>query len=388
MSEQLQGELYRFELKFKEPAMTSRGTYLTHTVWYPVLKWNGKLALGECAPLPDLSADFLSLGADEAERTRAYEALVQQSLAQLWQQLHQGNKADLSSLQPYSSVRFGLECLTHLYERRKRVEQEKDSAALLFPCAFTSGQEDLLINGLIWMGSFEEMARRIELKLQDGYKCIKLKIGAIDFEKELDLLRKLRERFSPQELELRVDANGAFASDEVEAKLEALSAFTLHSIEQPIKAGQMELMGKLCAKSPIAIGLDEELIGVNDLKAKAELLETIKPQYLILKPSLHGGLSGCREWMQLAKERGIGYWVTSALESNIGLNALAQWCAMQELTMPQGLGTGLLYTNNVASPLSIRQAKLHCDLAEVPDYDSYVLDFLAQNAQLVASFEQ
>ncbi len=421
INDQLQAELYRFELQFKEPAMTSRGTYVTHTVWYPVLKWlspqgERRIAVGECAPLPDLSADFLGMGATAAERQAGYEGCLQQGLDQLWQGLRQG-RIDLAVVQAYSSMRFGLECLTHLYERLVHADQGlaaeetafdaafgltsnsvsgsvsnstsglvSNSAALLWDTPFSRGQCELPINGLIWMGSFEEMSQRISAKLQAGYHCIKLKIGALDFARELELLARMRERFSADQLELRVDANGAFAPDEVRDKLAALSQLALHSIEQPIKAGQWELMAQLCAHSPLAIGLDEELIGVNAREDKLRLLKTIKPQYLILKPSLHGGLSGCAEWMQLAQEHGIGYWVTSALESNIGLNALAQWCSTQKITMPQGLGTGLLYTNNVEGPLAIRQAQLHCDLAALGDYDAYVAAFLAKKAQLVAQW--
>lgn len=385
----LRGELYRFELKFKEPAMTSRGTYLTHTVWYPVLHWEGKLALGECAPLPDLSADFLSQGATEDSRLRGYEALLCEHLQALCAALRQGQSPAVDSWRPYSALRFGFECLLQSYtQQQASVAASQDAgAAVLFPSAFTHGSLDLPINGLIWMGSFEVMAQRIVSKLAEGYRCIKLKIGAIDFAQELQLLEQLRSRFSPEQLELRVDANGAFSAATVGDKLKALSAFQLHSIEQPVKAGQWELMAKLCAESPIAIVLDEELIGVNEQQQKIDLLDTIKPQYLILKPSLHGGLSGCEEWINLAKERGIGYWVTSALESNIGLNAIAQWCALQNVTMPQGLGTGLLYTNNVLSPLSIQHAKLHCDLAAVGAYDDYVRKFLASEATLVGSWD-
>ena len=380
----MQAELYRFELQFKEPAMTSRGTYVTHTVWYPVFKWQEQLALGECAPLPDLSADFLVGGANEAERTQAYEALLTQCLEQLWRSVQAQSTPDFSSLRPFSSILFGLECLQHQYLQRQSSKQ--GNAALLWASPFSAGAQDLPINGLIWMGSFEQMARRIEAKLAEGYRCIKLKIGALDFAREMELLTQLRQRFSPEDLELRVDANGAFTPATVEEKLKELSTLALHSIEQPIKAGQWELMAQLCELSPIAIGLDEELIGVNERAEKERLLDTIKPRYLILKPSLHGGISGCSEWMSLAQARGIGYWVTSALESNIGLNAIAQWCAIQGVTMPQGLGTGLLYTNNVAGPLSIVQAKLHCDLTRVGDYDSYLRDFLERNCQLVARF--
>ena len=391
----LRGELYRFELQFKEPAMTSRGTYLTHTVWYPVLHWDDKLAVGECAPLPDLSADFLKMGNDEEERLRGYEALLCEHLQALCTALRQGQRPQVESWRPYAALRFAFECLLQSYTRQQQdttVPQPASAAvaaeagaAVLFPSAFTQGSLDLPINGLIWMGSFEVMAKRIALKLAEGYRCIKLKIGAIDFVHELKLLEQLRSRFSPEQLELRVDANGAFSAATVAEKLHELSAFQLHSIEQPVKAGQWELMAQLCAESPIAIGLDEELIGVNERQQKIDLLDTIKPQYLILKPSLHGGLSGCEEWIELAKALGCGYWVTSALESNIGLNAIAQWCARQHVTIPQGLGTGLLYTNNVLSPLSIQHAKLHCDLSTVGAgaYDDYVRKFLVSEAILV-----
>ena len=385
----MQAELYRFELQFKEPAMTSRGTYVTHKVWYPVLKWQDKLAVGECAPLPDLSADFLGGGATESERSIAYEAKLTQSLEWLEHSLQTEARPDFSRLCPYSSILFGFECLYHLYEQRNSAEHRNAAlrnAAQLWSSPFSAGLQDLPINGLIWMGSFEQMARRIEAKLAEGYRCIKLKIGALDFACELELLTQLRRRFSPEDLELRVDANGAFTLDTVEEKLTALSALALHSIEQPIKAGQWAEMAQLCTRSPIAIGLDEELIGVHECADKERLLDTIKPRYIILKPSLHGGILGCTEWMSLARARGIGYWVTSALESNVGLNAIAQWCGSLGVTMPQGLGTGLLYTNNVLSPLSIVQAKLHCDVATVGDYDKYLRTFFEQHCHLVARF--
>lgn len=193
-----------------------------------------------------------------------------------------------------------------------------------------------------------------------GFRCIKVKIGAIDFERELELLDRIRRRFTPQQIELRVDANGAFLPEDAPQKLEALSRFGLHSIEQPVRAGQWEVMARLCASAPFPIALDEELIGINERARKIALLDTIRPQYIILKPSLHGGLHGAAEWIKLAAERGIGSWVTSALESNVGLNAIAQWCATLHPQMPQGLGTGLLFTDNVDYPLHIEGDCLWC----------------------------
>ena len=204
------------------------------------------------------------------------------------------------------------------------------------------------------MGNFDEMYHRIEEKMQQGFRCIKLKIGAIDFNKELELLAYIRKHFTPEQIELRVDANGAFSPTDAYQKLKQLAEYQLHSIEQPIRAGQWKEMAELCKSTPLPIALDEELIGINDRQQKIELLETIQPQYIILKPSLHGGISGSEEWIELAEERGIGSWVTSALESNIGLNAIAQWTATLTPTLPQGLGTGLLFTDNIDYPLHIQ----------------------------------
>ena len=223
----------------------------------------------------------------------------------------------------------------------------------LWDSAFSRGEEGIPINGLVWMGTFEEMKQRIHEKITQGFRCIKLKIGAIDFNRELELLARIRDHFPAEQIELRVDANGAFSPADALEKLHRLSEFQLHSIEQPIRAGQWNEMARLCAATPFPIALDEELIGINRRDRKIELLETIRPQYIILKPSLHGGISGSEEWMELAAERGIGSWVTSALESNIGLNAIAQWCATLQPALPQGLGTGLLFTDNIDYPLHI-----------------------------------
>ena len=326
-------------LHFKQPAGTSRGVYHTRQVWYLLLTdtASGRYGVGECAPLPDLSCDARP----------DYE----QVLAGICRDFEAQGTIDYEALRPYPSILFGLEtALLHLQAGSVR----------FFPTPFAAGEEGIPINGLIWMGNFEEMSRRLEEKMRLGFRCIKLKIGAIDFDREVELLARVRQRFSPQEVELRVDANGAFAPADACRKLEILSRFHLHSIEQPIRAGQWKEMAALCADAPFPIALDEELIGVNDPARKAELLDTIRPQYIILKPSLHGGLHGAKEWTDLATARGIGSWVTSALETNVGLNAIAQWTATLHPRMPQGLGTGLLFTDNVDYPLHIEGDCLWC----------------------------
>ena len=326
-------------LHFKQPAGTSRGVYHTRQVWYLLLTDtdSGRYGVGECAPLPDLSCDALP----------DYEHV----LNRLCRTFETEGRIDYDALRPYPSVLFGLEtALLHLQAGGVR----------FFPTPFAAGEEGIPINGLIWMGNFDEMARRLEEKMKLGFRCIKLKIGAIDFDREVALLERVRQRFSPREVELRVDANGAFSPADARQKLEILSRFCLHSIEQPIHAGQWKEMAALCADTPFPIALDEELIGVNDPARKAELLDTIRPQYIILKPSLHGGLHGAKEWIDLATGRGIGSWVTSALETNVGLNAIAQWTATLHPRMPQGLGTGLLFTDNVDYPLHIEGDCLWC----------------------------
>ncbi len=228
---------------------------------------------------------------------------------------------------------------------------------MLFDTAFSRGEVGIPINGLVWMGNYDEMLQRLEQKLEQGFRCVKLKIGAIDFEQELELVRRIRQRFSFHEVELRLDANGAFPYEEALYKLELLSQYAVHSIEQPIRKGQWAYMAELCRESPLPIALDEELIGVNDREMKSHMLNVIKPAYIVLKPSLHGGMTGCREWIEAAKDHEVDSWITSALESNIGLNAIAQFCSAvygDSITMPQGLGTGQLFTDNIPMPLEIR----------------------------------
>lgn len=322
-------------LHFKQPAKTSRGAYTTRRVWYLHLTNDdcpGREGIGECAPLPDLSCDARP----------DYETILRRFCTEI----EQRGGLDPEALRDYPSMLFGLETAFRHYERHSYA---------LWDTPFSRSEAGIPINGLIWMADYERMLAQIETKLASGFRCVKLKIGAINFEDELRLLRYIRRHFSAKEIELRVDANGAFAPSDALEKLERLAELDLHSIEQPIRAGQWETMARLTATTPLPIALDEELIGVNDPAEKERLLDTIRPQYIILKPSLHGGMRGANEWIRMADERKTGWWITSALESNIGLNAIAQWCATFDNPRPQGLGTGALFTDNVAMPLSIRR---------------------------------
>ena len=333
-------------LHFKQPAGTSRGVYTTRKIWLVHLSEGDKTGVGECAPLPDLSCDALP---DET-----YEA----KLHQFCQALCETGEMDDDALRPYPSMRFGLE--TALLSLQSSLHSPL-STHLLFDTPFSRGEEGIPINGLVWMGRYDEMLQRMEEKLEKGFRCVKLKIGAIDFEQELDLVKRIRDRFSFHEVELRLDANGAFKYEEALYKLELLSQYAIHSIEQPIRQGQWAYMAELCRESPLPIALDEELIGVNDPEMKSHMLNIIKPRYIILKPSLHGGMMGCREWIEIAKQQGIGSWITSALESNIGLNAIAQFASDvygPHIRLPQGLGTGQLFTDNIPMPLEIVKDKL------------------------------
>lgn len=322
-------------LHFKQPAGTSRGVYTTRKMWLVRLSDGNRTGVGECAPLPDLSCDALP------------DELYVSKLNVFCRDLCETGEIDVEALRDYPSMLFGLE--TALLNLR--------NGGKLFDTAFSRGEEGIPINGLVWMGNYDEMLQRMEEKLEKGFRCVKLKIGAIDFEQELDLVKRIRERFSFHEVELRLDANGAFPYEEALYKLELLSQYAIHSIEQPIRQGQWSFMAELCRESPLPIALDEELIGVNDPEMKAHMLNIIKPRYIILKPSLHGGMAGCREWIDAARELGVGSWITSALESNIGLNAIAQYASDvygPQITMPQGLGTGQLFTDNIPMPLEIR----------------------------------
>ncbi len=325
----------KYILNFKRPSGTSRGVLKTKETWFIQLSNGTHAGIGECGILRGLSID---------DRPDYEEKLKWAS-----DNIHLGERELLQQLVEFPSIQFGLETAF----RSLKAHQKTNDAFQLFPSNFSEGKSGMKINGLIWMGEFDFMKEQIQQKIDQGFTCIKMKIGAIDFEKEIQLLKQIRSHFSVEEIELRVDANGAFHPDEALAKLEQLSEFDLHSIEQPIEVGQFEKMNELCRKTPLPIALDEELIGVFDAPNKKKLLDEINPQYIILKPSLIGGFQGSEEWIQLAEERNIDWWMTSALESNIGLNAIAQFTYTKQVTMPQGLGTGSLYTNNLESPLTI-----------------------------------
>ncbi|KIA99381.1 mandelate racemase [Flavobacterium sp. JRM] len=327
---------HKYILNFKRPSGTSRGVMNEKETWFIVIEENNKKGIGECGILRGLSAD------DRDD----YEEKLQWSC----DNIHLGEKVLWEALLEFPSIQFGIEMAFRSLHSK--------TPFLLFPSPFTTGEKSITINGLVWMGEPEFMKQQIEEKLATGFRCIKLKIGAIDFDKELELLGFIRSHFSPEEIEIRVDANGAFSLETALNKLIQLNAYKLHSIEQPIKPGNTQVMASLCETTPFPIALDEELIGVFTLQEKEKLLQNIKPQYIILKPSFIGGFRGTQEWIVLAEKYNIGWWITSALESNIGLNAIAQWTFLQNNTMPQGLGTGALYTNNFDCPLEVTQGQL------------------------------
>ena len=335
-------EISERTLHFKQPAGTSRGVYTTRQSYYLTITDDdrpGIKGVGECATLPDLSCDAVP----------EYFKI----LSDICRMVEQTGNIPYEMLRPYPSILFGLETAF--------AQLEANGSTRLYDTPFGRGEEGITINGLVWMGTFEEMYSRLEAKLKAGFHCVKLKIGAIDFNKELDLIKHIREAFDKNTIELRVDANGGFTPENAMARLEALAQYDIHSIEQPIKQHQWGEMARLCKETPLPIALDEELIGVNVKSMKEYLLDTIRPQYIILKPSLHGGMYGCNEWIQMAKERGIGSWITSALESNVGLNAIAHYCAQTygpAVSIPQGLGTGQLFTDNIETPLMIEGDKI------------------------------
>ncbi|MBP8687375.1 MAG: o-succinylbenzoate synthase [Prevotella sp.] len=335
-------EISERTLHFKQPAGTSRGVYTTRKSYYLTITDDNRSSIkgvGECATLPDLSCDAVP----------EYFKI----LSDVCRMVEQTGNIPYDILRPYPSILFGLETAF--------AQLDANGSTCLYDTPFGRGEEGITINGLVWMGTFDEMYSRLETKLKAGFHCVKLKIGAINFDKELDLIKHIREAFDKNTIELRVDANGGFSPDNAMERLEALAKYDIHSIEQPIKQHQWGEMARLCKETPLPIALDEELIGVNVKSMKEYLLETIRPQYIILKPSLHGGMYGCTEWIQMAKERGINSWITSALESNVGLNAIAHYCAKTygpSVSMPQGLGTGQLFTDNIDMPLVIDGDKI------------------------------
>jgi o-succinylbenzoate synthase len=339
------------ELQFKFQALTSRGSMSSHTAYYLVLEDTAQpeamAGVGESAPLSGLSPEH---GLDFEQRLAA----VCQAFQQLGVKAGASPEAVLSAIPDLAdlpSIRFALETalLDLAYGGKKKI----------FDNAFSRSEKGIYINGLIWMGNPEFMRMQIREKLNHGFKCLKLKIGALDFETECAILREIRQEAGPEDLMIRLDANGAFSPRQALDRLAKLARFDVHSLEQPIRQGQVEHMARLCAHSPIPIALDEELISVSNRAQKVQLLRDIQPAYLILKPTLVGGFESCREWIGLAGEAGIGWWITSALESNIGLNAISQFVAGFDNPLPQGLGTGQLYHNNISSPLHIRDGWLY-----------------------------
>ncbi|GAA4270414.1 o-succinylbenzoate synthase [Hyunsoonleella aestuarii] len=326
----------RYILNFKQASGTSRGILVTKETYFLILNAPDKQGIGECGLFRGLSID------DKPD----YE----DKLNWVCNNIDIGLNALLVQLAEYPSIQFGIEMAFKSLKSQNAFE--------LFPSKFTRGEDAIPINGLIWMGEESFMKLQIKEKIEAGFNCIKMKIGALDFGTEIGLLKAIRKEFCSKDIELRVDANGAFSYDEALEKLKILSGFELHSVEQPIKQGQIDEMATLCSKTPLPIALDEELIGVFSVTKKKELLQTINPQYIILKPSLVGGFSGSEEWIELAESGKIPWWITSALESNIGLSAIAQFTYKKESNMTQGLGTGSLFTNNFVSPLEVESGTL------------------------------
>lgn len=331
----MKAEYFRYLLKFKRPSGTSRGVLLEKETFILEISEDGKKGIGECGIFRGLSFDDIP----------DYE----QKLQWLCENIHQDSEFLKEELKEFPSIWFGYE---------QAVLNLKNGGNIYFPGEFTDGGKPIVINGLIWMGDIHYMEEQIQDKLEKGFHCIKLKIG-VDWKSEHEILKKLRNKFPKERLELRVDANGGFSKDEAKIVLQQLADLQIHSIEQPIKAGNWNDMADLCATTPTPIALDEELIGIIDNAQKIELLDSVNPQYIILKPSLIGGFSGSDEWISLAEERNIGWWITSALESNIGLNAIAQYTFIKKNPMPQGLGTGSLFLNNFPSNLDLKGELLY-----------------------------
>ena len=332
----------KYILNFKRPSGTSRGVLTEKETWFLILEENGKEGIGECGILRTLSID------DRPD----YEAKLQWVCANI----HLGKETLLEALLEFPSIQFGVEMAFLSLVSKTPFE--------LFPSDFTLGKKSMEINGLVWMGEPSFMKQQIEEKLAQGFRCIKLKIGAIDFEKELELLAYIRQHFDEKTIEIRVDANGAFGLNEALSKLNQLAEYKIHSIEQPIQKNNTDRMAELCKAAPFPIALDEELIGVFGIENKTNLLKNIQPQYIILKPSLVGGFKGTLEWISVAEKLQIKWWITSALESNIGLNAITQFTYTLQNSLPQGLGTGGLYTNNFECPLTIEKGHIWYNLNE------------------------
>ncbi|MBS4061978.1 MAG: o-succinylbenzoate synthase [Bacteroidetes bacterium] len=338
----LQARHIPYKLIFRQAAGTSRGVLTEKYSWILILHNSENpdiFGLGECSLISGLSPDPIT----------GYEP----ELNNLCQNIQDHEKWSAQRGKTFPSIRFGLETAL--------LDLKNGGHRTLFLNKFSTGETGIPINGLVWMGRPEFMKKQIIEKIEAGFNCIKIKVGAINFDEEISLLAFIRKQFSAAEIIIRLDANGAFGPSDVIEKLKQLSDFNIHSIEQPVKQGQNELMARVCSESAIAVALDEELIGVAGTVNKTKLLQEIKPHYIILKPSLLGGMAESDEWIEIAEKHQIGWWNTSALESNIGLNAIAQWTAEKSPELPQGLGTGQLYTNNIMSPLTISNGNLYYD---------------------------
>jgi len=342
---------FKHNLEFNIPSRTSRDVLYNKPSWYLVIKNHNRIGVGECSIIPGLSLDRLNH--------------IETKLHYICKQISLRNKLDIDEFKDYPAIKFALETALKDFNFSEAPFKINDSN-------FSNYQDKIKINGLIWMGDIKHMQSQIIEKVKSGFSCIKIKVGALKFESELELIKAIRRDFAHEDLEIRLDANGAFKINEALEKLEKLNEYSIHSIEQPIKKNHWQEMAKLCELSPIPIALDEELIGIN--LNKAELLDTIKPDYLILKPSLLGGFKECDNWISLAKENGIKWWATSALEGNVGLNAIAQWVYTKNSKLRQGLGTGMLFKNNVNSPLEISADSIY--LNEDKEWD---LNFFNKN---------
>lgn len=332
----MKASFFPYRLEFKQASGTSRGILKSKETWFIKIEDEHATGFGECGMFRGLSCD------DRPD--------FESKLKWVCHHIDLGLEQLLIELIDFPSIQFGLEMAF--------LDLLSDSSNVLFPSKFTSGKASIPINGLIWMGDEQFMKSQIRSKIDAGFNCLKIKIGAIDFDTELSLIKAIRKEYDVETIELRVDANGAFSPLEAMEKLKRLSDFNLHSIEQPIRQGQHDAMAKLCAHAPLPIALDEELIGIHDVTKRSLLPQTINPQYIILKPTLVGGFSGSQSWIDLAEKQSVDWWITSALESNIGLNAIAQWTYQLNVNRPQGLGTGALYTNNIEAPLKIDNGRL------------------------------
>ena len=332
----MKASFFPYQLQFKHASGTSRGVLKTKDTWFIKIEDEGAVGIGECGMFRGLSCD------DRPD----FEAKLKWTC----EHIDLGLEHLLIALVEFPAIQFGLEMAF--------LDLNAKTPHILFPSKFASGTDFIPINGLIWMGDEQFMKTQIRSKLDAGFNCIKIKIGALDFATELALIKSIRNEYDAKTIEVRVDANGAFSPLEAMEKLKRLSDYDLHSIEQPISAGQYDAMTELCVKTPLPIALDEELIGIHDVTKRKQLLQTINPQYIILKPTLVGGFRGSKSWIDLAENQSVGWWITSALESNIGLNAIAQWTYQLGIKRPQGLGTGELFSNNMDSPLTIKNGHL------------------------------